>query len=197
MDYKKIYKQLIEKARGRSKPIERVEIHHMLPRCLGGGDEKQNLVPLLIREHYVAHLLLAKIHGGVCWEAVYGMACYRRLFNSRMYVVARDACLPDQVKRGVKQGIKMYRDRTGIFGMSEEKVIEVRTKAGKAGGKVSGKLTYLRKQGLHSRSSKEHSEAGKKSSTIRVMCKECSMVTLNGPLGGHQRKTGHQGKIRI
>lgn len=36
------------------------EIHHIFPKCLGGNDEDSNLVMFTAREHYVAHLILAK-----------------------------------------------------------------------------------------------------------------------------------------
>lgn len=38
------------------------ERHHVLPRCMGGGDSKENLVALTPEEHYVAHQLLVKLH---------------------------------------------------------------------------------------------------------------------------------------
>jgi hypothetical protein len=38
------------------------EKHHILPRCMGGGDEPENLVRLTPEEHYVAHQLLVKMH---------------------------------------------------------------------------------------------------------------------------------------
>ena len=40
------------------------ESHHILPRCMGGTDDPQNLVDLTPEEHYVCHLLLVKIHPG-------------------------------------------------------------------------------------------------------------------------------------
>ena len=64
MDYRKIYYSLIEKRR--VNPITRgmcyCEEHHVLPRSLGGKDEADNLVLLTAREHFVAHLLLAKMY---------------------------------------------------------------------------------------------------------------------------------------
>lgn len=62
MDYKRIYLALIEKARNRFNPEGYFEIHHILPRCLGGNDDEQNLVKLTPEEHYVAHQLLVKIY---------------------------------------------------------------------------------------------------------------------------------------
>jgi hypothetical protein len=36
------------------------ERHHIIPLCMGGSDDKENLVTLTAREHYIAHLLLTK-----------------------------------------------------------------------------------------------------------------------------------------
>lgn len=41
------------------------ERHHVVPRCVGGGNESENLVELTAEEHYVAHQLLVKMHPGV------------------------------------------------------------------------------------------------------------------------------------
>ena len=35
------------------------ERHHIVPRCMNGGNEKENLIDLFAREHYEAHRLLA------------------------------------------------------------------------------------------------------------------------------------------
>lgn len=35
------------------------ERHHILPRCMGGTDNKENLIDLFAREHFIAHKLLA------------------------------------------------------------------------------------------------------------------------------------------
>jgi len=61
MDYHAHYDKLIERARDRL--LEGYgEWHHILPRCMGGDDEKENLVHLTAEEHYVAHQLLVKMH---------------------------------------------------------------------------------------------------------------------------------------
>lgn len=38
------------------------ENHHIIPRSEGGSDDASNKVKLTAREHYIAHLLLAKIY---------------------------------------------------------------------------------------------------------------------------------------
>jgi len=40
------------------------EQHHILPKCLGGTNNKSNLVRLTAREHFVCHLLLVKMTVG-------------------------------------------------------------------------------------------------------------------------------------
>lgn len=61
MNYSDIYNKLMDRAksRGIEKPFDR---HHIVPRSLGGGNEKENIVKLNAREHIFAHVLLAKIH---------------------------------------------------------------------------------------------------------------------------------------
>jgi hypothetical protein len=61
MNYKKIYDSLIERGKNRIL-VEYGEKHHIVPRCLGGTDDKTNLVKLTPEEHYVAHQLLVKIY---------------------------------------------------------------------------------------------------------------------------------------
>lgn len=61
MNYKRHYESLIERARKRLLSGY-VEVHHVLPRCLGGPDDADNLVQLTPEEHYVAHQLLHKMH---------------------------------------------------------------------------------------------------------------------------------------
>ena len=61
MDYSAIYTRIIERARNR-KLTGYSEKHHIVPRCLGGGNEKSNLVRLRADEHYICHLILARMH---------------------------------------------------------------------------------------------------------------------------------------
>lgn len=61
MDYRKIYTNLIEKARDRTLNCY-TEKHHIIHRCMGGCDDHDNLVELTAEEHYVAHQLLVKMY---------------------------------------------------------------------------------------------------------------------------------------
>lgn len=65
MNYEKIYQELISKGklRGSKRSLSYyTEEHHVIPRCMNGSDDKNNLVALLPREHFVAHRLLTKIY---------------------------------------------------------------------------------------------------------------------------------------
>lgn len=63
MNYPAIYAALIERAAGRVLPKGTYsERHHIKPRCMGGGDEYENIVRLTAEEHYVAHQLLVRIY---------------------------------------------------------------------------------------------------------------------------------------
>lgn len=61
MNYAKIYAQLIEKSSIRVLDGY-TEKHHIVPRCMGGDDSPNNIAVLTPEEHFVAHILLVKIH---------------------------------------------------------------------------------------------------------------------------------------
>lgn len=57
MDYKKIYDSIV------SSKIEfdgYTENHHIIPKCLGGGNDKNNIVKISYRKHFLCHWLLCK-----------------------------------------------------------------------------------------------------------------------------------------
>jgi hypothetical protein len=60
MNYHRIYHKLIEFRKHNIPGV--YEVHHIVPRCLSGGDDPENLVKLSPREHYLAHLLLVKMY---------------------------------------------------------------------------------------------------------------------------------------
>lgn len=68
LNYKKIYDALVEKAKVRgldkSKYEGYFEIHHIVPRSVGGSNDLSNLVMFTGREHYIAHMLLWKAYPG-------------------------------------------------------------------------------------------------------------------------------------
>ncbi len=61
MNYRRHYDALISRARTRIYNGY-TEVHHIIPRCLGGSNDATNLVKLTPEEHYLAHQLLIKIY---------------------------------------------------------------------------------------------------------------------------------------
>ena len=95
--YTKMYEELIETCKNR-KPLktEFYEIHHIVPRSLGGTDDPSNLVKLTPREHFHAHLLLAKISVGAgqikmihALQMMSGINKNKNVINSRQYNTAK------------------------------------------------------------------------------------------------------------
>ena len=67
------------------------ELHHIVPRSLGGSDDKSNLVALTARQHYVAHWMLARAVGGSASRAFFMMSNFGKYgtVNSTTYEKAR------------------------------------------------------------------------------------------------------------
>ena len=121
MDYRRHYEMYV----GYVKTLNRVrlarkhpdfvyyESHHIIPRCLGGSDDAQNLILLTPREHFLAHYLLCKIHpaGDAHFKltnAFVAMANYGRVgirySNSRLFARAKEefAHLKSNRMRGIR-----------------------------------------------------------------------------------------------
>lgn len=62
--YKDIYFSFIKKAKNRNPIDGYTEIHHIIPKSLGGTDEPSNLVVLSASEHFKCHLLLCRFTTG-------------------------------------------------------------------------------------------------------------------------------------
>tara|TARA_R110002153_G_scaffold250894_1_gene407748 strand:+ start:45 stop:662 length:618 start_codon:yes stop_codon:yes gene_type:complete len=61
MDYSKIYNKIVNRAKNRKLTCY-TEKHHILPKCIGGGDEIENIVELTAREHFLSHRLLCEMY---------------------------------------------------------------------------------------------------------------------------------------
>jgi len=91
MNYQKIYDSLIFKGKNRQSIDGYSETHHIVPKSMGGHKtDSKNLVNLTAREHFIAHFLLAKIHGGKQWHAINRMRGNDGFYiNSRLYEIAK------------------------------------------------------------------------------------------------------------
>lgn len=99
MNYRRIYNNLVDRAVDRN--IDGyTERHHIIPTCLGGADDKDNIVELTAREHFLAHWLLYRIYPNNSSIAyAFHIMCYDKHGNrfsnftpsSRMVGEAREA----------------------------------------------------------------------------------------------------------
>lgn len=99
MNHSKVYQQIItaSKKEHRATDSSTYESHHIKPKTLGGGNEKDNIVLLTFREHYLCHYLLTKIYpnNNNLHFAFWGMNnqqsgnSKRNYINSRLYEVAK------------------------------------------------------------------------------------------------------------
>lgn len=64
MNYKAIYKSFIDDRISKQDFIGYSETHHIIPKSLGGSNNKDNLIRLSASDHFFAHRLLARIHKG-------------------------------------------------------------------------------------------------------------------------------------
>jgi hypothetical protein len=90
MNYQKHYDTLIHRAKNRLLN-EYTDSHHILPRCMGGTDDVNNIVELTPEEHYVAHQLLVKIYPNI----------------SKLVMAARYMCYGNE-KNGKRKNNKLY-----------------------------------------------------------------------------------------
>lgn len=83
MNYTRIYNQIVERAQTR-KLNGYVEKHHVIPKCIGGLDIKENIVELTAREHFLCHRLLCEIYpeNTKLWYALWLMVIGKNRKNS-------------------------------------------------------------------------------------------------------------------
>jgi len=93
--YQKWYMKIIYHATNQKRPQKGHEMHHIIPKCMGGLNKKENLVRLTLREHYICHLLLPKFTTGDdqrklkfalwCFINKWGRKSCKFKMNSKMY----------------------------------------------------------------------------------------------------------------
>jgi hypothetical protein len=107
MNYSIIYSDLMDRANKADRVKgtgEYYESHHVIPRCLGGSDDKNNLVLLSAREHFLAHWMLCRIYKGnsSIIKAFNRMCCTmteERRCNSNKFSYARKLYAEDLKQR--------------------------------------------------------------------------------------------------
>jgi hypothetical protein len=94
MNHLSIYDSIISRAKQRDRLTEYQERHHIIPRCLGGSDDSDNLVLLTAREHFICHALLCYLNrdNHSVYSAFHLMQYHQsgnRYVNSRVYNILK------------------------------------------------------------------------------------------------------------
>lgn len=110
MNYLKIYEQIITNAKSLPRKKKNgiyYEKHHIIPKCLGGTNDNENLVLLTAREHFLCHKLLHK-----------GYPTNRQLFYAydcmTMRVGERDIKLSSKEFQYIKEMKSKMNDKNSI-----------------------------------------------------------------------------------
>lgn len=104
MNYEKIYNYIISRAISENrKKYKKTDVkytcyekHHIIPKCLGGSNDVNNLVLLTPREHLLAHLCLVKIyplnHSLIRAAMLMGTDRHGNRINNKQYDWVRKQC---------------------------------------------------------------------------------------------------------
>jgi hypothetical protein len=158
MDYRKHYDLLMEKANNRELLKDTyTERHHILPRCLGGGNNKNNIVNLLPKEHYFAHLLLFRLYpNNQKLSFAFWMMCNGNRKKNRKYVVSS----------------KIYEEvRTKFIELVKQREPSFKGKKHTEESKLKNRLAHL---GKKTWIGKSHSEESKKKMSISAKGRKLS-----------------------
>lgn len=112
MTYKEFIDNILEE-RGRfSCGEEYHERHHILPKCKGDTDDKENLIDLFAKEHFIAHKLLAEENP----EDISLVRAYQCMTIARNPKTARYIASPEEYEEARKmfsEALKeLYKDKT-------------------------------------------------------------------------------------
>ena len=174
---------------------ELLDIHHILPRSLGGSDENYNLIKLTYKEHFVAHHILWKCYNGVMVQAFWAMQHKHKIRLSAIQyeklrkeesLLLKGRVLSEEHKRKISESHKgdknpMY-GKIGSFGghYGKKHSLESRIKISKSRkGKLIGKDNpfYGKKHSIEVLEKIRETSSGKNSAVGRkVQCLETKEI---------------------
>jgi hypothetical protein len=141
MNYQKIYNDLILKAKQENRIKYSgiyYEKHHIIPKCLGGSNIKDNLILLTAREHFVAHKLLLLIHPKnrgliyAFWRLTHRLIHDKKIghITSRDYAYIKELfhSIPKNKSPEVKQNMSKARKGKSYYQIYGENSLEMKKK---------------------------------------------------------------------
>ena len=141
------------------------EKHHIIPRVCGGTNDKENLILLTFKEHYIAHLLLTKIYNGelkrkmqyALWRMSHNGKDHERKLSSSQYALCKELFKKAQLGHEVTQETKKRISDANKGRVSKRKgkkfgplSIDTRNKISKANsGKKRSEETKIKLSNFH------------------------------------------------
>lgn len=133
MNYQNHYNLLTSEAKIklRFKKDGYYEEHHIVPRSMGGSNQKKNKVLLTAKEHFVAHHLLWKIHKNAKMALAFKLMSVTKGYkiSAREYATVKLKIISSKLgvigfskERRVLQGNFVRDNKLGIFSLSKEKM---------------------------------------------------------------------------
>ncbi len=148
-------------------------IHHIIPKCLNGTGHKKNLIPLTLREHFIAHLILWKAFGGKL------SFTFHMMTNQKQY---GNKLTSRQYSNLESERISLYKGRTieEIYG--EDRAKEIKYKMGATNRGKTYEELYGDEKGKKLREARAESKKGKNR----------SMDSRRNQSKNHPRKRGKE-----
>lgn len=161
------------------------ELHHIVPKCMGGDNSPSNLVALSAEEHYVSHLLLTKIYpkNKSLWYAANMMA--NRNNKQYAWIKKHHANIVSEDKMGFKHTSdakeKMSNAIKNRWAGNEEGFIEEQRR--RASNPKKNKENYFQPK------SPEHKDNISKAALQRprVACKHCGKEITKANIKNHMK----------
>lgn len=135
MNYQRVYDDFIVSRREREDELEVFDRHHVVPRCLGGSNDAENIIRLRPSDHLFAHVLLAKIHGGVLVMSAIRMSGMKR-YNGGRASRSRYQHLREQHRKLAREFLLSRRDEVSAAMKGNRHCV----------GRVQSSVTKERKQ---------------------------------------------------
>jgi len=133
VNYEKVYNEIVE--RGKSRSLDGyTEKHHIIPKCMGGNNETENIVELTAKEHFICHKLLAEIYPKVTklhfaiWTMATNSTRFGRDINigSREYNRLREEFA--KVSSKMNSGRKWSEEAKKLWSIKKKEIITDETK---------------------------------------------------------------------
>ena len=181
------------------------QIHHKLPRCLGGSNDPSNLIELSLYDHAEIHAL-EFINGGIHFDMRNPFWPVLQAENPEL----ANAVRLERSKRSKEVGErnrdsgfltrlhdKCRQEGKAIFGLTSEQLSEQGKKGGRLGGKTQGLKNAESGHFDKIKTRETCAKGGHVTNSLRFMCTVTGHVSTPNGLSNYQRRRGIDKSNRI